>query len=100
MLTPTTTDFVSKQPDSATIEAPAGYTDEQPAFGSDLVVSALRTLGYRCWRGLHDSVVNFGANRDLQLLLFLQEEIAVCSRTSMPRTVACSRQLQCTTWSV
>jgi acetolactate synthase-1/2/3 large subunit len=80
-----TMDFVSEQPDPANIEAPAGSTDEQPAFGSDLVVSALRRLGYRylpmnpgsSWRGLHDSVVNYGANRDPQLLLCLHEEIAV-----------------------
>ncbi|HKC28024.1 MAG TPA: thiamine pyrophosphate-binding protein [Jatrophihabitans sp.] len=54
-------------------------------FGSDIAAQTLRTLGYRylplnpgsSFRGLHDSVVNFGGNRDPQLLLCLHEEIAV-----------------------
>jgi acetolactate synthase-1/2/3 large subunit len=62
-----------------------GYRESEPAFGSDLAVSALRSLGYRylpmnpgsSWRGLHDSVVNYGGNRYPQLLLCLHEEIAV-----------------------
>jgi acetolactate synthase-1/2/3 large subunit len=60
--------------------SPAG-----PQFGSDLVVDLLRLLGVRyvpltpgsSFRGLHDSLVNYGGNRDPQLLLCLHEEIAV-----------------------
>lgn len=69
------------------VEEPVrGDGDEQSAaYGSDLVVDALRSLGYRylplnpgsSFRGLHDSVVNYGGNRLPQLLLCLHEEIAV-----------------------
>ncbi len=71
-----------------------GFAVEQPvdlsgrheaAYGSDLVVDLLRELGVRylplnpgsSFRGLHDSLVNHGGNRDPQLLLCLHEEIAV-----------------------
>jgi thiamine pyrophosphate-dependent acetolactate synthase large subunit-like protein len=55
------------------------------AYGSDVVAELLRDLGVRylpmnpgsSFRGLHDSVVNHGGNRDPQLLLCLHEEIAV-----------------------
>lgn len=65
-------------------EAVAGSGDAAE-YGSDLAVETLRRLGYRylpmnpgsSFRGLHDSLVNFGGNRDPQLLLCLHEEIAV-----------------------
>ncbi|MDP9394395.1 MAG: thiamine pyrophosphate-binding protein, partial [Actinomycetota bacterium] len=54
-------------------------------FGSDAVVDLLRAMGVKyvplnpgsSFRGLHDSLVNHGGNRDPQLLLCLHEEIAV-----------------------
>ena len=69
------------------VERPAGLagTRGSAGFGSDLMVDLLRALGHRylpmnpgsSFRGLHDSVVNHGGNRDPQLLLCLHEEIAV-----------------------
>jgi len=69
------------------VEVPAGLGDVfgRPEYGSDLVAGVLRQLGVRylpmnpgsSFRGLHDSVVNHGGNRDPQLLLCLHEEIAV-----------------------
>jgi acetolactate synthase-1/2/3 large subunit len=55
------------------------------SYGSDAVVDLLRAMGVRyvplnpgsSFRGLHDSLVNHGGNRDPQLLLCLHEEIAV-----------------------
>jgi thiamine pyrophosphate-dependent acetolactate synthase large subunit-like protein len=54
-------------------------------YGSDAIVDVLRALGVRyvplnpgsSFRGLHDSLVNHGGDRDPQLLLCLHEEIAV-----------------------
>lgn len=54
-------------------------------YVSDLLVDALRALGCSyvalnpgsSFRGLHDSLVNHGGNRDPQLLLCTHEEIAV-----------------------
>jgi thiamine pyrophosphate-dependent acetolactate synthase large subunit-like protein len=70
-----------------TVERPAGVEPEHgPAeYGSDLAVGALRRLGYKylpmnpgsSWRGLHDSVVNYGGNDGPRLMLCLHEEIAV-----------------------
>lgn len=67
------------------IERPVGIAPGPAAYGSDLVVDLLRALGTRylplnpgsSFRGLHDSLVNHGGNRDPQLLLCLHEEIAV-----------------------
>jgi thiamine pyrophosphate-dependent acetolactate synthase large subunit-like protein len=63
----------------------AGHGGGPAEYGSDLVAELLRDLGVRylpmnpgsSFRGLHDSVVNHGGNRDPQLLLCLHEEIAV-----------------------
>jgi acetolactate synthase-1/2/3 large subunit len=70
-----------------TIEEPSGTdSGERVArYGSDLAVDALNRLGYRylplnpgsSYRGLHDSLVNYGKNKDPQLILCLHEEIAV-----------------------
>jgi acetolactate synthase-1/2/3 large subunit len=72
---------------TAGVESPAQLPADRPApaFGSDLVVDLLQELGVRyvplnpgsSFRGLHDSLVNHGGNRDPQLLLCLHEEIAV-----------------------
>jgi thiamine pyrophosphate-dependent acetolactate synthase large subunit-like protein len=67
------------------VERPAGPPPGQAEYGSDVVVDLLRALGTRyvplnpgsSFRGLHDSLVNHGGNRDPQLLLCLHEEIAV-----------------------
>ena len=69
------------------VETPVGdLSQEAPAsWGSDAVVDVLRALDVpylplnpgSSFRGLHDSIVNYGGNRDPQLLLCLHEEIAV-----------------------
>ncbi|HVG77067.1 MAG TPA: thiamine pyrophosphate-dependent enzyme [Patescibacteria group bacterium] len=56
-----------------------------PAYGSDLVVDLLRAVGIdyvalnpgATYRGLHDSLVNYGGNRSPELILTTHEEIAV-----------------------
>lgn len=71
---------------SSSVEAPVGLgARREPLFASDVVVDVLAHLGCRyvslnpgsSFRGLHDSLVNHGGNRDPQLLLCLHEEIAV-----------------------
>ena len=69
------------------VELPVGPTDPSgvPAWGSDVVVDVLQALDVpyvpmnpgSSFRGLHDSIVNYGGNRAPQLLLCLHEEIAV-----------------------
>ena len=54
-------------------------------YGSDLVVDFLRAVGVEhvalnpgaTFRGLHDSLVNYGGNRTPELVLTTHEEIAV-----------------------
>ena len=54
-------------------------------YGSDVVVDLLRAVGVRhvainpgaTYRGLHDSLVNYGGNRAPELVLTTHEEIAV-----------------------
>jgi thiamine pyrophosphate-dependent acetolactate synthase large subunit-like protein len=56
-----------------------------PGYGSDLVVELLRAVGVEyvalnpgaTYRGLHDSLVNYGGNRAPELILTTHEEIAV-----------------------
>jgi acetolactate synthase I/II/III large subunit len=56
-----------------------------PGYGSDLVVDLLRAVGVEhvainpgaTFRGLHDSLVNYGGNRGPELVLTTHEEIAV-----------------------
>ena len=58
---------------------------EVPGYGSDLVVDLLRAVGIEyvalnpgaTYRGLHDSLVNYGGNRAPELVLTTHEEIAV-----------------------
>lgn len=67
------------------VEEPVGAGGSPARFGSDRILDELRRLGCRylpmnpgsSWRGLHDSVVNHGANREPQLLLCHHEGIAV-----------------------
>ncbi|RCG30483.1 thiamine pyrophosphate-binding protein [Sphaerisporangium album] len=69
------------------VERPEGLppTRGLPGWGSDIVVDLLHALDVpylpmnpgSSFRGLHDSVVNHGGNRNPQLLLCLHEEIAV-----------------------
>jgi thiamine pyrophosphate-dependent acetolactate synthase large subunit-like protein len=59
--------------------------DNAPVYGSDVVASLLRELGYEyialtpgaSFRGLHDSLVNFLGNTRPELLLCVHEEHAV-----------------------
>ena len=72
---------------SSAVERPVGLPEvRQPAaWGSDAVVDLLAALGVpyvplnpgSSFRGLHDSLVNHGANADPQILLCLHEEVAV-----------------------
>ena len=56
-----------------------------PGYGSDVVVDLLRAVGVdyvalnpgATYRGLHDSLVNYGGNRAPELILTTHEEIAV-----------------------
>jgi len=56
-----------------------------PGYGSDVVVDLLRAVGVdyvalnpgATYRGLHDSLVNYGGNRAPELVLTTHEEIAV-----------------------
>jgi acetolactate synthase-1/2/3 large subunit len=62
-----------------------GHNVLQPKFGSDLVVNLLRAFGVdyaamnpgATFRGIHDSIVNYGGNREPELILCCHEEIAV-----------------------
>jgi thiamine pyrophosphate-dependent acetolactate synthase large subunit-like protein len=66
-------------------EQPAGALANRAAYGSDLVVDFLRACDIpyvalnpgASFRGLHDSLVNYGGNRSPQMLLCLHEESAV-----------------------
>ncbi len=57
----------------------------QPEFGSDVVVNLMRTFGIEyaamnpgaTFRGIHDSLVNYGGNQRPELILCCHEEIAV-----------------------
>jgi len=74
------------QPLSA-IEAPANVPpyERDPRFGSDVIVDTLRALDLEyvalnpgaSYRGLHDSLVNYGGNQKPQMLLCHHEETAV-----------------------
>jgi thiamine pyrophosphate-dependent acetolactate synthase large subunit-like protein len=56
-----------------------------PEYGSDLIVDLLDAMGIEyvvmnpgsTFRGIHDSIVNYGANRAPKLLLALHEAVAV-----------------------
>jgi acetolactate synthase-1/2/3 large subunit len=60
-------------------------TTTSSRYGSDLVVDLLRAVGVEyvalnpgaTYRGLHDSLVNYGGNRAPELILTTHEEIAV-----------------------
>src|SRR3989475_5824954 len=66
---------------SPSAKPPAGV----PGYGSDLVVELLHAVGIEyvalnpgaTYRGLHDSLVNYGGNRAPELVLTTHEEIAV-----------------------
>jgi thiamine pyrophosphate-dependent acetolactate synthase large subunit-like protein len=68
-----------------TVELPVPGDGSTRSFGSDAVVDLLCAMDVKyvplnpgsSFRGLHDSLVNSGGNRDPQLLLCLHEEIAV-----------------------
>ncbi len=59
--------------------------ERRPVYGSDLVVDLLGALGIEyaalnpgaTFRGLHDSIVNYGGNRHPQIIQCCHEEIAV-----------------------
>jgi thiamine pyrophosphate-dependent acetolactate synthase large subunit-like protein len=60
-------------------------SDQKPQYVSDLIVQLLRDLGIEyvsmnpgaTIRGLHESLVNYGGNRNPELVLCTHEEIAV-----------------------
>jgi acetolactate synthase I/II/III large subunit len=63
-------------------------------YGSDLMVEVLRALGIRyialnpgaSYRGLHDSLVNFGLGEPPEIILCTHEEIAVALANGYTRT--------------
>jgi len=71
----------------SSIEMPANVApyERDPRFGSDVIVDTLRALDLEyvalnpgaSYRGLHDSLVNYGGNQKPQMLLCHHEEIAV-----------------------
>jgi acetolactate synthase-1/2/3 large subunit len=72
--------------DFSSVEVPVEpVTDRRPVYVSDRVAELLHDLGYRylplnpgsSFRGLHDSIVNFGGNVNPKIILCLHEEIAV-----------------------
>ena len=64
---------------------PASASPREPAYGSDLVVDLLQQLGIEyaafnpgaSFRGLHDSLVNYGGDQQPRTVLCCHEEIAV-----------------------
>ena len=56
-----------------------------PEYGSDVALDLLRAFGIEyvalnpgaTFRGLHDSIVNYGGNRNPELIFCCHEEIAV-----------------------
>jgi thiamine pyrophosphate-dependent acetolactate synthase large subunit-like protein len=68
-----------------TTAEPKAAVKSQAEYGSDVVVEMLRAHGIpyvalnpgATFRGLHDSLVNFGGNRDPETILCCHEEIAV-----------------------
>ena len=69
------------------LETPMGVTDQagHPAWGSDVVLDMLRLLGIEyaavlpgsSFRGIHDSAVNYTANRNPQFILVNHEMLTV-----------------------
>jgi acetolactate synthase I/II/III large subunit len=67
------------------VRPPASQPAGIPSYGSDLVVDLLRAVGVEhvalnpgaTFRGLHDSLVNYGGSRGPELILTAHEEIAV-----------------------
>jgi thiamine pyrophosphate-dependent acetolactate synthase large subunit-like protein len=60
-------------------------TKKQPQFGSDLIVDLMKAYDIEyaafnpgsSFRGIHDSIVNYGGNRNPQVIFCCHEEIAV-----------------------
>ena len=73
--------MILEEPGVAAAPAPARV----PEYGSDLVVDLLQRLGFEyaafnpgaSFRGLHDSLVNYGGDRHPRTILCTHEEIAV-----------------------
>ncbi len=67
------------------VELPVAGLAPEARYGSDAIVELLQAMDVRylplnpgsSFRGLHDSLVNYGGNADPQVLLCLHEEIAV-----------------------
>ncbi len=71
-----------QRPAAGPVLVPGSYGEQR--FGSDVIVDLLRGFGIRyaalnpgaTYRGLHDSIVNYGGNRP-EMILCTHEEIAV-----------------------
>ena len=69
------------------VEQPIDVVAERniPSYGSDLLLHAVRAIGSRfipmnpgsSFRGFHDSIINYGGNRDPHMLLCHDVGIAV-----------------------
>src|SRR5262249_4835895 len=78
---------VTRSRPMSALEAPVNVPpyERDPRFGSDVVVAVLRALDLEyvalnpgaSYRGLHDSLVNYGGNQKPQMLLCNHEETAV-----------------------
>ena len=70
-----------------TTEVPVNLpaNQEDPKYGSDIMVDMIREMGFdyvtltpgSTFRGLHDSLVNYGRNHKPEMILCAHEEIAV-----------------------
>jgi thiamine pyrophosphate-dependent acetolactate synthase large subunit-like protein len=65
--------------------AASAIAERTPAYGSDVIVDLLRALGIEyaafnpgaSFRGLHDSLVNYGGDQDPRTIMCCHEEISV-----------------------
>ena len=70
-----------------------------PQYGSDLVVDLMRAAGIEyvafnpgaTFRGLHDSIVNYGGNRAPEIILCTHEEIGQAEERPAGRRLAAER---------
>ena len=66
---------------------------KQPQYGSDVVVDLMKAFDIEyaafnpgaTFRGIHDSIVNYGGNYKPEVIFCHHEEISVAVPTAMPR---------------
>src|SRR6185503_11555438 len=68
-----------------TLARPTGATRSKAEFGSDYIVEVIRALGIEfaafnpgsSFRGIHDSIINFGGKQSPEVIECLHEEISI-----------------------